>query len=848
MSRRNRQSQGFTLIASMLLLALLSSIAIGLMFLANGSGHIGNNDLEANVAYYGAESGMEKLTTDLLALYQAKLSPTSTDLNNLAAASAPSSALVGNMTYKESAAWTNPAPGPSGLPQISTSIIGAGPYAGLNAQMIPITLQVSAIRPSGAAVNMTRGIQVALIPVFQFGVFSDSDLSYFPGPLFNFKGRVHTNGNLYLAAGTGLILASNVTAHGEIIRDVLANGFGTGANYPANVLLPSAPQGCDNNPTFAIIPGSCDNLAPTAGSWSGGVPPAGAAVSPWSSAPFTQFLTKGAPTLTLPFVQGSALNSSAQQIQIVKEPPVGESISIPLGASREFNKANIRIMLADTPQELHPLTHTADAFDIDLATYAGTVAGVGIAHALYVNDTNWQVPGSVHGPGTTWPLIPGFLRVEYLNSAGIWNPIAQEWLQFGFARGPDSLTVGGTVNTVHSNAIIVLQKKPALVGPTSGNWYPINLFDPREGFPRDQTVLADPQCYVNGIMNAVELDVGNLDKWLRGVIAGSGSLVDPSPQNGYLVYFSDRRGQSVITPKVGEYGFEDVINSGSANGMPDGALDASVSPSPEDVDQDGFVTNGVDVKGAENVGNGFGVDTLTSHNPYQAVDCSLYGRANAVTGARHALKLVNGVLNLPTNSLPTPGFTVAAENPVYVQGDYNSNSADTVWNEPTPVDMPHPAAAVIADALTLLSVNWTDDNSLLFPNSLASRPAARTDYRMAIASGKNINFPRPGGGGNDFGTDGGVHNFLRYIENWGGSKLYYRGSMVSLYYAQYATGTFKCCNLVYSPPERHYSFDEDFLTPSNLPPGTPMLQDIENLTYWQNFSPCTTQSGGNCTN
>src|ERR1051325_3443012 len=82
MCNATSKMRGFTLIASMLMLVLLSSIAIGLMFLANGAGHAGNNDLESNVAYYGAESGMEKLTTDLLSLYQQKLSPTQTDLRS----------------------------------------------------------------------------------------------------------------------------------------------------------------------------------------------------------------------------------------------------------------------------------------------------------------------------------------------------------------------------------------------------------------------------------------------------------------------------------------------------------------------------------------------------------------------------------------------------------------------------------------------------------------------------------------------------------------------------------------------------------------------------------------------
>ena len=80
-----------------------------------------------------------------------------------------------------------------------------------------------------------------------------------------------------------------------------------------------------------------------------------------------------------------------------------------------------------------------------------------------------------------------------------------------------------------------------------------------------------------------------------------------------------------------------------------------------------------------------------------------------------------------------------------------------------------------------------------------------------------------------------MHNFLRYIEGWGGQGLYYRGSLVSLYYSQYATGTFKCCTLVYGPPPRNYYFDSAFLDPTKLPPGTPMLQDVVNLTYWQDF-------------
>ena len=436
----------------------------------------------------------------------------------------------------------------------------------------------------------------------------------------------------------------------------------------------------------------------------------------------------------------------------------------------------------------------------------------------------------------------------------------------GFARG---LTIPNTLggNAVHPNAILIFQEladrdadgkitaadAPSDITAVSGNsqysWYPINFFDPREGFPRDTNPgLAGTQCYVNGIMNAVELDVGNLNQWLLGNIGAGGPSVSFSSQNGYLVYFSDRRGMlpdpnnGNITQ--GEFGFEDVINSGSVFGTPDGVLEpiGSTGFSTEDVDENKLV----DAWGAADVGNGMRI--ATAGNPYKAVDCVNGGRQNVVTGARHVIRLVDGGLgNLPLrpdNGLG--GFTVVAENPVYVFGDYNSNTADPFWANPNTVaDINHSAAAVIADAVTLLSnpptpgnaAGWSDLNSMVNGLNRGNRNAKTTYYRLAIAAGKNMNFPQPAGTGQDFGTDGGVHNFLRYIEDWGGATLSYRGSLVSLYYAQYATGTFKCCTLVYNPPNRNYYFDNAFLDPAKLPPGTPMLQDVVNLTYWQDFKP-----------
>ena len=235
MSRAKGRSRGFTLIAALLVLALLSAIAVSLLFMVQGAGQVGGNDLETNRAYYGAESGMELLTANLAALYQQSQSPTPAQITNLTNSPPDSTMISGDELPGEHHLDA----GRQRQSGRRNGVISSGSNAGLTAEIIPLTLKVAATRPGGASVNMTRGVEVALIPVFQFGVFSDSDLSYFAGPPFAFQGRVHTNGNLFLAANSGpLVIDAKVTAVGEIIRDRLANNYNSGWCLSGRCLRP----------------------------------------------------------------------------------------------------------------------------------------------------------------------------------------------------------------------------------------------------------------------------------------------------------------------------------------------------------------------------------------------------------------------------------------------------------------------------------------------------------------------------------------------------------------------------------------------------------------------------------
>jgi hypothetical protein len=197
-------------------------------------------------------------------------------------------------------------------------------------------------------------------------------------------------------------------------------------------------------------------------------------------------------------------------------------------------------------------------------------------------------------------------------------------------------------------------------------------------------------------------------------------------------------------------------------------------------------------------------------------------RVNKAILFRRALKLVNGAsFSLGNNPDGLPyGLSIVSENPVYVQGNYNANGT---------FDGTHVPSAIIADAVTFLSRNWNDRNSFTSPHNPSGRGALTTWYRTALIAGKGKPFKRITGTAEDFGTDGGVHNFIRFLENWGGQSLKYRGSIVSLFYNRQAVGTYKCCTNVYGPPDRGYNFDVEFLHVNKLPPKTPMFRDI-NIT------------------
>ncbi|MBI3669734.1 MAG: hypothetical protein HY237_08150 [Acidobacteria bacterium] len=893
---RNKRHSGIALLTTLLMLMLISSLLVGFMLLVMTDQKLGRINSERTASFYAAEAGMEKMTADLGTLFDTTYAPSRAQLNYITSTPPPLSG-VSYVSPDGSSGYQLTYPKDNfGNPVAQNRTIISGPYQGLIALITPYTLTVTAHTISGAETKLRRTSQTVGIPAFQFGIFSQTDLSFFAGPNFNFGGRVHTNGNLFLAEGSAstLTMQDRVTAVGEAIRTNLSNGWLTSSNYTGTVNITTAP----GTPAVRALASNEGSLVGTLGS---------ALNEPkWTNLSIGSYNGNlrngctGAKPLNLAIV---TLGSGTSPIDLIRRPQQFEDTTSPgvLG-ERYFAQASLRILLSDDPADITglPCTDTTVA-PLDLTTLA---VPVGSLPAWYTAGIPLATSGAASSANYTstdgyWikkdkPIITGFIKIEiqttYGYPCGTWKDVTREIFNLGIAGrnlypltspAPPTLPalpaaqVGpSTCPDPSPNAVIRLQRvrdNPSNAGtvggcgvsgatvPTLGSdYWPNVLFDPREGLGRD-TVPAAPNNVrptLGGGMHYVELDMNNLARWFTGAIGTSGPQakdLNVAP-NDFVVYFSDRRTNYTAAPipggipapsptgkETGEYGFADFVNPSNTSGCPNGNLDSG-----EDLDSLGGTvqTYGQAPVLPANLLSGVTTTAITANPNCAVLLPSLTwpgwfvvnrqeARENPPLFFRRALKLVNGS-SINLGSCPSGvncGLSIVAENPAYVQGNFNAPGGTFT--------SAHVGAAVIADAFTFLSNNWNDINSFRSPYAPSGRNASTSWYRLAVAAGKGISFPRPTAYSTyrNFGTDGGVHNFLRFIENWSGQTLNYRGSIVSLYYNRQAVGVYKCCTTVYSPPSRGFNFDTDFLQPNLLPPRTPMFRDVNTTGFSQLIRP-----------
>jgi type II secretory pathway pseudopilin PulG len=967
---KNNENGSATIIALLIMVLLMAFVALAVSRTTTETLATANDETESKT-FSAAQASLENVTREFDQIFEIKLTPSTTDIYSVEHNTPPG--FDTDFTFDQHITQT------------------AQPYtASAGSFLQGLTALRDEWRIDTTVTHKATGVQVALrrafyndrVPIFQFGIFYNDDLEFHPGPRFDFGGRVHSNGNLFLMADTGLYFSSKVSAAGQILTDVARNGHSS-TEWGNNVFVRNGSGayvqlGKNGGSVLHDVTNGSNVFSPTP---SGQLPmPAAYKNNNWPTVreTFQGNLLSDAKRLDLPLKISSRIaGDPLDYIELIKRgKEVGDKVNDGTGTPTTPSIVNVTTATADGPITVKERYTNKPGIRVSLADsrdkLPGCASAVSDASGGNANRCGVRLDGPANGKfsssapptgkgyqpdtlsdGTVNTQLNGdrffdasstrqdWIKIELvsINTSGVvvTTDVTEDILSLGLTeRAPKITTSGVTMFEINPSeyaanvdkySIIKLQRwlipggdsgathtdggirvidtsysttyewnsknydlinvtnntksgSIPLPEPTTAKDYingssvsddavvrktgkfrtttvqttpaerqiapfPIKIFDTREGLYNDSLNIATTFGAVyqkvpeNGVMSLIDIDVANLRLFLNGTLDGLNLLpasgtkfsdaagrrlksTDVPDANGWVFYVSDRRGDYDFD---GEYDMEDIY--GNNNGILEPGEDVNVNGS-------------LDVNYNQEAPKYFGAGNINLIEPDVAavIDTKYY---------RRGVRLINGTV-LPGNydsATPanTKGFTLASENGVYVQGNYNATGVNSIDSPTQPDDyLPndtanHIPASVVGDAITILSNNWNDSRSFRYPFTLSGRQATDTVDRFAMLSGDSISSldATPNQGGGDLRLSGGVHNFKRFLEDWGGNTLSYSGSLINLYNSHNNNGAFKCCTSVYSPPNRNWTFDVSFMDPTRLPPGTPFFQSIT-LTGFQRLN------------
>ncbi|MGA2421282.1 MAG: hypothetical protein ABSG69_14480, partial [Candidatus Acidiferrum sp.] len=461
-----RRQSGIALLTTILLMLLMSSLLVGFILLINSGQKLSGINNDYGKAFYAAEAGMEKLTADLGTLFSNNYAPPATQIN----------ALQNNPPVIHDIAYTT-ATGASGytitstnptdangnyLPTVTT--ISSGAYQGLTALATPYTMSVTARTTSGSEVKLQRTTQTVGIPLFQFGIFCQTDCAFYAGGTFNFGGRTHSNGNLFLASGATLTLGAPVTAYKDVITSVLENGNPYTNGYTGTVNVFNGSGTSVLGPTQGSLtggPGSGPNTNwPTISTGAGSGDFAGNLRNGVGSA-YPQYST-GALQLNLGIV--TLGNGATTPIDVIRRPIVSENPTVT--QERYYGQASLRVLLSDNPIDIsnlpcisalppYNLAHLNPGFAVSDPITAAIKTNLGTHAETFVPLATSGATGGANYSPTDGYWIPngsqsitGYIKIEIQTppyNACNWTDVTAEVLGYGYVGKNANPYTSGTL-------------------------------------------------------------------------------------------------------------------------------------------------------------------------------------------------------------------------------------------------------------------------------------------------------------------------------------------------------------------------------------------------------------------
>lgn len=626
-----------------------------------------------------------------------------------------------------------------------------------------------------------------LIPMFQFAVFYQNDLEILPGPAFDLRGRVHTNGDLYLNAGNRLTIGGDVTVGGDLYRG-RKNNASCGGTVEVTSGSNTYPISCDGGRRGPIIDNTYSEVANSDGAIDVEIqqlqlPPA-QAVDPNPDNPDAEYWQQGDLRLVLN-INPSNLGAAPALTQFDGTTPVQLSNS-----NRPF---------AGTGNNVRPEIRNADGtLDITRTNLLNQC----VAPQPDLFDSRIELPPVYVGGANAGSLVFDESDNE-VRTRVLFNTIDGN---YGGGRDyrdrdPADPGTGGTVrlhkdNGNDTNYPVMRLGHPNYDGTVPGTYveqlmYPGQFYNRRE----DQNITM-MDVNVRQLLDCIrdpDLDPSTDTPSLIGATG----LADAT-EGGLVIHMTIADDPASNDPMRGK-------TEGVANGYGIRLWNAeTLDPLPDD-----YVAQGI--------------DPTDENDP------------------------------LGDYTLEIQGLTVVSDQAIYVQGNYNcrrrfvgedpTNERDGLVNGwmngcapiggnttlSDDINNRYPAS-ILADTIHPLSNAWNiwlDDGRYRVGNG---REASQTTIFAAYLA----NTETTGAEGRPGGTyGGGLENYPRFHEDWGGVRNFYRGSMISFGNPRFYDGNHG--SQQYTPPQRDWNYELRFNTADGLPPLSPRFVVLRQELFVRDF-------------
>ena len=238
---KNERESGAALAIAIIIVAILAVISLTALAFSSSEARIAGSDLQRTQTFYATAASIEIMTNDFADLFRQKMRPTVADLNAIAAnqpAALTAEGFSFNQTLTEDTQKLSEMQTTQGLPSnvYPRVNIPEGPFAGLYATIIPYKISSTGnYKYTGTQVKLEREFNNYLVPLFQFGMFSDKDIEMNPGVQMTFNGRIHSNENIFALANVKFL--NRLTMAGELVRDSDIGGITNTFSGKPNVYI-----------------------------------------------------------------------------------------------------------------------------------------------------------------------------------------------------------------------------------------------------------------------------------------------------------------------------------------------------------------------------------------------------------------------------------------------------------------------------------------------------------------------------------------------------------------------------------------------------------------------------------